>query len=458
MQTLKIKYSTLEDNKAIIREYQKQYSSALHYSYNRAIEGQTKTPIEHGLKVLHNIGLMDSYFISCAVQEGIQINSNGQNKVIFGGKKNFIDRCQGKITKEQYCEKRLSPIYSIGEANQKSNRKFQINENCNSFTFKPCKSTHINLEIIGGYRKYKKILERLYKLQETKSIPISYKLDGEYIYISFDEIKVSSITRQNTIENRVFAIDLNPNYVGWSVVDWENSSEFNVVKSGVISIKTLNDKEFALKKSKKNPNGYSSDHPKRIHLNNKRIFEVYEICKNLVNKALYYKCSLFCIEDLTIETSDKKKGSKYNSLCNKMWNRTKMVQNFEKRCNIFGLKLLKVLPNYSSFVGNFLFRDLSLPDMTLASIEIGRRGYEFYNQYIKKIKEKRKNIIQPEVKDFEQRFIKSLEEFDLHEKFKDLVEVYYFLKKSKYRYRVSLDELNLKFLRCFSNKSLITFC
>ena len=46
-------------------------------------------------------------------------------------------------------------------------------------------------------------------------------------------------------------------------------------------------------------------------------------------------------------------------------------------------------PNYSSFVGNFLFRDLNLPDMTLSSIEIGRRCYEFKTQYIDKTKEKK---------------------------------------------------------------------
>ena len=31
--------------------------------------------------------------------------------------------------------------------------------------------------------------------------------------------------------------------------------------------------------------------------------------------------------------------------------------------------------------------------MVLASIEIGRRGYEFFNQYISKVKEIKKNIV-----------------------------------------------------------------
>ena len=55
------------------------------------------------------------------------------------------------------------------------------------------------------------------------------------------------------------------------------------------------------------------------------------------------------------------------------------MNNLTKRCNIHNIKLLKVKSEYSSFIGNFLYRHLNLPDMVLASIEIGRRGYEFYN-------------------------------------------------------------------------------
>ena len=113
-------------------------------------------------------------------------------------------------------------------------------------------------------------------------------------------------------------------------------------------------------------------------------------------------------------------------------------------------------PNYSSFVGNFLFRDLNLPDMTLSSIEIGRRCYEFKSQYIDKTKDKRKNIILPDVNDFNDRYIKSLEEFNIPGEIKDIVKIYNFLKKSKSRYRVSLDELpHLEFSGCFSNNSKV---
>ena len=80
---------------------------------------------------------------------------------------------------------------------------------------------------------------------------------------------------------------------------------------------------------------------------------------------------------------------------------------------------MKVKPEYSSFIGNFLFRYFNLPDPILASIEISRRGYEFYNQYITKVKEIKKNIIQPKIDQFRDFWVKSLEEFNLEDNWLD---------------------------------------
>jgi len=61
---------------------------------------------------------------------------------------------------------------------------------------------------------------------------------------------------------------LNPNYIGWSIVDWKSESEFNVIKSGVYSIKELNDKDFDLKNKH-----IDSSSKERIYLSNKRNYE-----------------------------------------------------------------------------------------------------------------------------------------------------------------------------------------
>ena len=119
-------------------------------------------------------------------------------------------------------------------------------------------------------------------------------------------------------------------------------------------------------------------------------------------------------------------------------------------------KAFKVKPEYSSFIGNFLYRSLNLPDMILASIELGRRAYEFYNQYITKEKQIKKNIVRPNLTDFRELYLKSLEEFQLQPIYKDLIELYYEFKKSKLKYRLSIDQFNLQFSRSISLKSDIS--
>lgn len=425
----------------------KQYSSVQHFIYNRFADGFSQKQIKDQIKNLNNIQLMNSWFIQCAFYDIPQ-----KEKVIFGGKKNYFDRLKGKITKEQFKLKRLSPLYSIGEIvnkSVKSNRFFHLEQELDKIIFKPNKNTKIQLSLVGVGNRIS-ILKKLYQKQENKEIKIGYKLDLNYVYICFEETNIQQFETKQ-IKNRVLALDLNPNYIGWSIVDWKSESEFKLVKSGIYSIKTINDKDFDLKNKH-----LDSSSPERIYLSNKRKYETLQIAKNIINKAIYYKCQIVSIEDLKISSGDKNKGKKFNKLVNNLWNRNALVNNLTKRCNIFNIKLLKVKPEYSSFIGNFLYRSLNLPDMILASIELGRRAYEFYNQYIIKSKEIKKNIVRPNLTEFRELYLKSLEEFKLQPVWKDLIELYYEFKKSKLKYRLSIDDFYLQFSRSISLKSDIS--
>ena len=363
---------------------------------------------------------------------------------------------KNQISKEQFNLKRLNPLCSVGEKKSGTKsvhgiRKFKLSSDLSFITLK-LKEKKIKLNLKSYRQNIKKQLVEIYKHQLLDDIAITYKIDLEYVYITFDETILTSnrfIKNFKPIENRILSIDLNPNYIGYSIIDWKSSSEFKVITSGVYSIKELNDKDFELKGK-----SISSDDPKRISLSNKRHHEILEISKNLINKAIYYKCSIFSMEDLSIKSSDKENGKHFNKLVNNLWCRNLLLNNLTKRCNIFKIKLLKVKPEYSSFIGNFLFRNLNLPDMVLSSIEISRRAYEFYNQYVIKTKNIKKNIIQPLVSDFKDLIVKSLEEFNINEKFESLIDIYYFFKKYGMKYRISFDN-NQKFYRFFSDSSLI---
>lgn len=452
MQTLKIKYHTTQQQLDKIKQYQKQYTNLLRWMYNRVREGVPEKQREQQSKNLNNLSLLDSWFIRSAAKQAQWINDTNKDKiVVFGGRKNLIRRTKGLITKEEYQAKRLQPIQSIGETVKKGNRKFRISSNIDKIIFTPNRYEFFDIIFDGLGKNYRKIIERLYIAQEAKSIPITYQLSQEYVYIMFDEKQLHSSIETKKIKNRIIAIDLNPNYIGWSIVDWKSSNEFKVIKHGVYSIKQITDKENDLIQQH-----LPSDDHRRVYISNKRYHEVMEISKNLINKALYYQCEMFSVEDLNIKNQDNDKGKKYNRLVNNQWCRNKLLLNLEKRCNIFGIKMIKVIPSYSSFIGNVVFRGLRLSDMELASVEIGRRGYELNKQYIEKIEKQKNNIIFPNYEDFKEMITKSLEEFGLNFGSGGLKDLYYEIKKSKFRYRLSLDDVeHPMFSSCFSKCALI---
>ena len=83
------------------------------------------------------------------------------------------------------------------------------------------------------------------------------------------------------------------------------------------------------------------------------------------------------------------------------------------------------------YYGNFLFKSLNKPDMILAFIELSKRGYEYYNQYISLTKEQKKNIIQPNINDFNEFWRMSMEELKLEFSGNSLIELYNFIKSKK---------------------------
>jgi IS605 OrfB family transposase len=300
---------------------------------------------------------------------------------------------------------------------------------------------------------YLNIIKTLYLYQEKRNISITYKLNEKYIYIIFDEDNIKENKKTNVINNRILSIDLNPNYIGLSICDWEDENKFKVIYNEICSIKKLNDKEILFKQFKLN----SAD-PKRVKINNKRKFEILQISKKIINLCLSFNVELFVIEKLNIKSKDNEKGKNFNRLVNNNWNRNILINNLEKRCKLYGIKYIEVNPEYSSFIGNFLFRSLNFPDPILSSIEIGRRGYEFNIQYIKKIKAKKKNIIFPDVSLYKDFYFRSLEEFKINIEHNNWLKLYYFIKKSKIKYRLSFDNLNYK--QKFSSqkhKNLIEF-
>ena len=321
--TLKIKYSTDEKSKSRILEYIKNYNNVLHFIYNRLHENKDLKTKEITIlrKSMNNI-FVDSHFKNSAIFDSKTLL--GKEKVIFGGKKLFIERCKNKISKEEFKLKRLRPIHSVGESNQKGNRKFSIVTE-NHIIFKPTKEEHFLLEI-NPSKNYQKYLLKLSDLASQKKISINFELDLSYVYITFDlnKLKSERIISEK-VKDRYFSIDMNPNYVGYTVIDWIDGQKYKIVDKGCFSLKKLNDLDNSL-----GGKGFASDSKERKYITNKRNYEISDIAHKLERIANHYRCENFIMEDLSISSKDNGKGKRFNRLCNQQWCRNRFCNILKK--------------------------------------------------------------------------------------------------------------------------------
>ena len=439
--TMKMKYhtETKEDSDRIFQMIVN-YNNIVKCTYNYLLKHPKASTAEISKyqNSLNNI-FLDTHFKGSAIYEakGL-IKRNGENKIIFGGKKLFLDRCKNKIAKEEFHKQKRIPIYRVGQSNEKGNSKFKIITE-EYILFKPTRNEHILLTLESVGKNYQKRLLELSDLASQKKIPIDFKLDLDYVYISFDLNKLKSDRNiSDKVKDRYFAIDMNPNYIGYTVIDWIDGQNYKIVDKGCFSLKKLNDYDDSLFEK-----GFASDSKERKYITNKRKYETINISHKLVKIAEHYKCEYFILEDLSIKPRDNKKGRKFNKKCNNQWNRNLIVSQIKKVCKLNKIKVLEVAPNYSSFIGNLVYRKEHLFDPCLSSIEISRRGYEFVHQYILKDKEIEKNIIFGNFEKDKEVYRKSLEELGVNLPFETFQELYSKLKESKVRYRFPLENCSL---------------
>ena len=441
--TMKIAYQC--ETPEIIKEYQRQYSNVLHFTYNRLLENKKlKTSEITALqKELKNVDLIKSHLKNSAIYNSKELINRSDEPIVFGGKKNFKLRCQNKIIREEFLEKRLSPICSIGEANHKGNRFFEIIDT-NTILFKPDKNHHIELIINPNIRRQKELF-KIKELVDNCLMPVTISLDKDYIYLTYN-YNIVHKDKYRIKQNRVMAIDMNPNFIGWSVCDWKRG-KYQIVDKGEISFKGLNDKVSNLE--------VASTNDKFKKLNRIRKHEIIEAAKFLYKKCKHYKCEVFSMEDLNFKDS-KQKGKARNRLNKNQWCRKLLEEQLTKRILASSTYLQKVQAQYSSIVGNLVYREEKLPDPILASIEIGRRGNEFCNQYVFKRRKINKTIILPRFKTVKSRVEQSLEELGYPKVLNDWSELWSVVKKSGLKYRFPRGE-SAVFSRFYKHNNIIEY-
>lgn len=262
------------------------------------------------------------------------------------------------ISKDELKDSRNIGIISEGEMNQKGNRLFKINVENSKFIYKRACKEHYDLKIIEKLSdKRKCLLNKLEILMSEKKIPVTFRLKKDNIYISYDE-KIVEKEKQfkGLFKNRVLGIDLNPNYFGISIIEFNRNDKYHVIHKEIIDLNKLQEKS-------KN----------KIH------HELYEINHHILKLCKTWRVGKLAIEDLKFK-SDKFWNKDLNRLCRNKFRYSFVKSHLNTLCNVYGVELIEVNAAYSSIIGNFVHGSESCPDMIAASIEIARRSYKKFEK------------------------------------------------------------------------------
>lgn len=395
-----------------ISDLMRQYTVLVKSCYKKLLNGFSDKDIRLYIKTLNNVEDLDSRFIENAIIDGKAIQK--ENKVIFN-RFNFIKRCKGKISKDEFKEIKYLPIVNYGETQQHGNRKFKLDLDNNKIVFKVNKGKHIDIILPKLKPNYKKELLKVQSLMELNELKVSFKLDSKYVYISYEEIKFN-----NTLilkDNRIMGLDLNPNNIGISILEF-NDDTYKVIHTSFIDLFNNN----KLIKNKKN-------------------YNIVMISKQIIQLLKAFNVKNISLEDLNMKSKNHNKGKKYNKLCNNDWNRNLFVNNLKKRCAVKGINVYNINPAYTSVIGNLMYE---YSDPINASVEVARRGYQFNKMYIK-------NSFYPKfsLKNQWNQWKKEVGLFT-----EDWKDFYKHLKTLDMKYRVPINQLVYKNL-CIKN---IYFC
>ena len=326
--------------------------------------------------------LNNTYNVNCWLVESALIEAKklysriGKNKVIFGGKYNLIQYMRGLISKEQFKYNRMHPICSVGAKNYQGNRLIEFDLPNNNVIYKPSRKEHVIVKFNPVKKKLAHELAIVQELAEQNKMPVTVKFTDKHLYLTYDESLIYNEAYKGLKFNRVLGIDMNPNYIGVSVIEFDKQDAFKILHKEVFDLTLLT-----------KPSGESSQHKKSKYFTNKLKHETLAIAHRINKLVDYWKCSKLAVEDLSIISTDKSKGKSINRLCNNKWERSLFVNKLKMLAGIHKYELVEVNPAYSSIVGNFAYGNENTPDMVAASIEIARRAYKkfekgwFYPKY-----------------------------------------------------------------------------
>ena len=133
----------------------------------------------------------------------------------------------------------MRPICIQGEQLHKGNRLFTFNFDKNIIIFKKNRSEHKEIVFKPLKKNLKNELAQLQELINSNKIAVTVKFTDKYAWITYDETLIHQEIYKSLKENRILGIDMNPNYIGLSIIEFNNNDKFKILHKQVFDLTQL---------------------------------------------------------------------------------------------------------------------------------------------------------------------------------------------------------------------------
>ena len=314
--------------------------------------------------------------------------------VIFGGKKNFYDRLQNKISSTEWKELRANTLYSRGDRSKKGNLNTRIvwDEAENQFYLEVANpllkkegeknSPRIRFKVHIPDKYFEEVIQIVLPnvvgttpkgkaIEEFQVYSIEIKRKGKkyYVHLTYDlETFGSELAWNEKItSDRVAGMDVNIDRIAVTILTKEGR---------FLESRTFYCHEMEYVKSDRRTN------------------IVGETAKEVITYLLQWNVGAFVLEDLKFK-QDHDTNKRFNRLTHS-FAKNKMQKALISRGLKDGFKIKKVNPAYTSVIGRFKYANMyGLSVHEAASFVIGRRGLGFEEKIPKEIIQQLRSLVKP---------------------------------------------------------------
>ena len=395
MQTLSIPYACAPDDAAFLDRLRRIQSAAVRTAYANA-EGRSETELRDLVKARHAGGEADAWLLHSATRDGItKRKQRPDGRMVFGGRKNLERRRGGLIGPEEWKALRLGPLVSLGDRTFAGNRHFRLAPDGLSCAFRVY-GRAVTLRLAEMHGKWGVLVRQVAALAAAGEINVTFRL-GRKLEVTFDPMDLRRLPPGTTLREakaddggpvrgrkpkadrpnlggtwpadvprpvhpewkdavpyragRALGIDLNPNWIGLSVVesrgDATRLSDTRLVDHALV--------ELGL------PPG-ASDEAMRESL--------AAVCARAIGMARNRGAGLIVLEKGLGKLRSGGRNKALNRSING-WARTVFAAMLARKARLAGLAVVEVWGGYSTTIGNLAFE---APDACASACEIARRG------------------------------------------------------------------------------------